>query len=496
MGSMWWKPALWATGVVVAVVAAGCGQDAVALPDAAPAVARATWYQDIAPLVAARCASCHSAGGIAPFALTDYEDARAQADRMLHEVERGAMPPFDAREDADCTPRFGWVDDPRLTQGERALLRAWIDDGFALGEVAPVPPPPRSELPGITRSVAPVEGWVTSGDRDQFICYVLDPAVTGAVGWLTGLQVRPDVAEVVHHAVITQVAAGPAQDALVEARGIGRPFDCGTLATPGDFVVHIWTPGNQPMQTPAELAVPIGRGAKLVMQVHYHPAGRVHAADRTAIDLRFSTAWPRKMYFVTAFGNAEAAPALLPGPGDLGPPRFLIPREVADHREHMRLTIPSFGDLRDVRLFSANPHMHLIGTHISATLERPAARGSDPQTECLANGGWNFDWQRTYTYDAPLDQLPSIAPGDVIDIQCGWNNTRDNPFVLRMLRDAGLGAPIDIPLGEQTTNEMCIQIFGVAIDAPPPPAAGEALRLPDLGGLAGMGVNPRLLRNM
>ncbi len=91
-----------------------------------------------------------------------------------------------------------------------------------------------------------------------------------------------------------------------------------------------------------------------------------------------------------------------------------------------------------------------------------------PRTECLANGGWNFDWQRTYQYDAPLDLLPSVTAGDVIDIKCKWDNTLENPFVQRMLTDSNLPPqPIDITLGEQTTNEMCLEIFGLSIPAPP-----------------------------
>jgi hypothetical protein len=220
------------------------------------------------------------------------------------------------------------------------------------------------------------------------------------------------------------------------------------------------------------------------MQIHYHPAGTTHAPDKTSIDVRYSQTWPERMYFVAAFGNAFQAPELLTGPNDPGGvAQFLVPKNVADHREHMRVAVPPLGDLQDVRLFSANPHMHLIGTHISSTIERPAARGSDPQTECLANGGWNFDWQRTYTYDAPLDKLPSIEPGDIIDIKCSWDNTIENPFVQRMLKDANLTAPVDVPLGEQTTNEMCLEIFGVSIAAPPEPVnrADVKLTLPRWG---------------
>jgi len=477
---------------VLGLAACG-GGDPDTAPDANQPVARATWYQDVAPILAKHCMTCHQDGGIAPFVLTDFDSAKENSERMLAEIGRGAMPPFDAREEADCTPRFGWVDDPRLSVTEKSKLQEWVDDGHPLGLVAEIPAIPSADLPGATKTVTPVEGFVTSGDRDQFICYVLDPGNT-QFQWLTGLQVKPDNAAVVHHAVITEISPGPEQDALVAANGIGRPFDCGTMATPADFVVHIWTPGNQPMQTSGDISVPMVANAKLVMQIHYHPAGLTHTPDKTAIDLRMTSAWPQKMYFVTAFGNEFQAPGLQPGPNDGGSPRFMIPKNVGDHTEHMRTTIPDLGNLTNVRLYSANPHMHLVGTHIASKIERPTARGNDPQTECLANGGWNFDWQRTYQYDAPLDKLPSIAAGDVVDIKCTWDNRLSNPFVQRMLADSGLSQPVDITLGEQTTNEMCLEIFGLAIDAPPEPAPGKPVKLDLPASLAKMQLANGVLR--
>ncbi len=461
---------------------AACGTDVEPLTDAPPATAQVTWYQDVAPIVSAHCMSCHRDGGIAPFSLTDLDSARMNAHRMLEQIDKGAMPPFDAREEADCTPRFGWKDDPRLSAAEKQTLHDWLDQGLAAGDVADVPSPPSTELAGVTKSLTPTTGFVSSGDRDQFICTVLDPqSATGT--WVTGLQVRPEVAEVVHHVVVTELTAGTDQDAVVAAHGIGQPWDCSREQQPGSIVVSIWTPGNQPMETPADLAVPLTANAKLVMQIHYHPAGLAHAADKTSIDLRTSNVWPRKMYFVGAFGNAVAAPQLLPDPEDrTASPEFRIPANSADHVEHMRVTVPDLGGLTNVRLYSANPHMHLIGTHISGSIERPTPRGSDPQKECLANGNWNFDWQRTYIYDAALDQLPSVQAGDTIDIQCKWNNTLENPFVQRALADQGLNAPVDIQLGEGgSTDEMCLEIFGIAVDAPPQPmgrTAPEASMLP------------------
>src|SRR5262245_54979549 len=243
---------------------AACGS---AYPPSPEPAARATWYQDVAPIVSKHCMSCHQPGGIAPFSLMTYEDAQPNAMRMATQIDAGKMPPFNASEEADCTPRFGWQDDPRLSTTEKTTIHNWIEDGTKPGTVVAVPAPPSTGLPGVTQTVAPTTPFAAAGTRDQFECFILDPKVTQQVAWLTGMQVRPGNATVVHHVVLGELAAGTAQDQLVAAHGIGQPFDC-EAGSPVQFVMSIWTPGNEPMETPAELAVPITAGAKIVMQIH------------------------------------------------------------------------------------------------------------------------------------------------------------------------------------------------------------------------------------
>src|SRR5262249_5060313 len=155
--------------------------------------------------------------GIAPFPLTDYEDARDNAGQMLVNVDGNVMPPFDARQesgDAGCTPRFSWKDDPRLSDDEKLKLHEWVEDGYAPGDVAPMPPPPATTLSGVTKTIAPAQPFVASGSRDQFFCTIMDPGVT-QLAWLTGLQVRPGNANVVHHVVVTELPPGSDQDAML-----------------------------------------------------------------------------------------------------------------------------------------------------------------------------------------------------------------------------------------------------------------------------------------
>lgn len=446
---------------MAALAAAGCNGE------------RATWYQDVAPLLAERCNGCHRTGGIGPFPLDDYKTARANAARMMHQIEIGAMPPFDVAEAEDCTPRFGWKDDPRLSEEEKATLRAWIEQDFAIGQPAEVPAPARLELAGATTTIRSDEGFAASGPRDQFVCFLLDPQLGDDVSWLTGWQVHPEVPEVVHHVVLNRLPPGEMQDRLVAAHGIGRPYGC-EVSSAGDLLIHTWVPGNQPVQLPPDVGTRLEPGTLIGMQVHYHAANRTHAADHTAVELRITSERPRKSYLSYPIGNLAFAPHLQPGPGDEGDePIFKIPADATEHTETMRYPLPPLAP--DVRILSVTPHAHMVATHTSAKLTRATRRGKEPVQECLSNGPWNFDWQRTYTYDAALDELPSLAEGDLFELQCKWNNSLSNPFVPRVLADVGLPPrPVDLFYGEETINEMCVMFMGILIDEPPSYSQGSA----------------------
>jgi len=133
---------------------AACGNDTMEGDGELP-VARATWYQDVGPILSKHCMSCHQPGGIAPFSLTEYQDAVETSEMMMKKVDAGEMPPFDAREEAGCTPRYGWQDDPRLSDAEKTTLHTWIEDGTALGTEATIAQPPSTATSAPTASSTP-----------------------------------------------------------------------------------------------------------------------------------------------------------------------------------------------------------------------------------------------------------------------------------------------------------------------------------------------------
>jgi hypothetical protein len=106
---------------------------------------------------------------------------------------------------------------------------------------------------------------------------------------------------------------------------------------------------------------------------------------------------------------------------------------------------------------------------IQAACEKIDELEGPPQAdqECLLQTPqWNFEWQRFYEYDLPVDELPTVRPGDRLEFRCTYDNSMDNPFVAEALEYQGLDAPIEVKLGETTLDEMCLVALQLIYPAP------------------------------
>jgi hypothetical protein len=61
--------------LTLALGLAGCGNDKSTTSN----VGAVTFWQDVAPIYNAKCVRCHQEGGIGPFRLDNYSDAKAHA---------------------------------------------------------------------------------------------------------------------------------------------------------------------------------------------------------------------------------------------------------------------------------------------------------------------------------------------------------------------------------------------------------------------------------
>jgi hypothetical protein len=435
-----------------------------------PAETGPTWYKDVAPLVTARCTGCHTAGGIAPFSLTSYEAAKRYAPAMVAQVKAGMMPPWHALETDQCKPRFPFKGDQRLPAAEKALLEQWSLAGAPAGDAGkavPLPAPPSLDLKNRNERVAMSSAYLVQGARDVYRCFSL-PYEFAEDAWLTGLQVVPGNGKVVHH-MLVWLDKDKKGEALAKADG---SYEC--FGAPGfdSALLGAWAPGATAVETPPDTALRVPKGSKIVVNIHYHPDGNPES-DLSALDLRWTTKRPTYEALLALPGNAPNAQAgLLPGPNDPATgPAFVIPAGVRDHTEAMDIVIPP-QLLIPARLFAVGTHMHYVGTGMRIEIDRSqrtaGAPADEPAHECLLETPhWNFHWQRGYAYDAAFDQLPTVRAGDVLQLRCKYDNSMQNPFVATALTEQGLKAPREVRLGEQTLDEMCLGVFGIAFPARP-----------------------------
>ena len=161
------------------------------------------------------------------------------------------MPPFDAYETEDCQPPHAWKDDPRLTDDEKALLRAWAENGAPEGDgdaAAPIPDRIELDIQGPVLELVPDEGYSTSGMTDEFMCVSIDPALLED-GWLTGLQVIPGNDQVVHHVVVFT-------DPHAESASWGDQYtECFSPSFTDSQALAVWVPGSPPTEYPEGSAI-------------------------------------------------------------------------------------------------------------------------------------------------------------------------------------------------------------------------------------------------
>ncbi len=450
-------------GFLLAMLGACGGEDKPSSEpvDAGPVTTEATWYGGVQALMARSCAACHTSDGIGPFALDDYESAKSVATSVVESTKANRMPPWLAQDTEECAPPLSWQDDLRLSDDDKKLLADWLEAGTPLGNpdnAVEVPAPPSLEINDPTVEVTFQQPFAVAGDRDLFECFVLDPGLDEDV-WITAVQMQADNAKVDHHAIIFLDPIGASEELAVDGH-----FPCFSTPDVAGSLIGAWAPGAVPFAIPETGGIPMPKESRVIVQMHYHPVQGTTEMDQSTLSLKTTTVKPTYDAILGLVGNFDEleddGTGLQPGPGDRdGIAEFRIPAGAVDHVENQiyRQDLPI-----DVPIFGVGAHMHYVGTEMKIDLKR--AEGNT--TDCLLHTpAWDFDWQRSYNFDAPIESLPVMKPGDELHLKCTYNNSMSNPAVAAAVNEQGLTQPVDVYLGEETLDEMCLGIFGALLPA-------------------------------
>jgi hypothetical protein len=163
--------------------------------------------------------------------------------------------------------------------------------------------------------------------------------------------------------------------------------------------------------------------------------------------------------------NADGT-GLQPGPGDHGAsPEFVIPANTATHSETQVFTISE--GTTTVPLLGIAGHALLAGTSVRISVERNQA-GHGASSECLLDTPrYDMNWQRMYVIDSAIDTLPTLSEGDRVRIECSYDNTLSNDRLASALEAQHRNATVDMYLGDQALDEMCVGAFLVLVPTAP-----------------------------
>ncbi|MEP7120565.1 MAG: hypothetical protein ABJE95_06640 [Byssovorax sp.] len=377
------------------------------------------WAEDVAPILVKNCAMCHQPGGIAPFGLLTYEDARTVAGSMKLATTARTMPPFNPDNTGACQT---YSDARYLDAADIATIAAWSDAGAPEGDPK-LAPPPFVAPPGLVdKSITLDMGVTYTPDQtltDEYRCFVVDPKLAKDQ-FLTGYDMKPGDKREVHHVILFAMDTDAADQAAADLDTADPKdgYQCfGGAGVPSARFVVGWAPGAGASHYPAGTGIKLTTGHKLVMQIHYNLANGAFP-DRTTLDLALADSVAKE----ATITRVAAKNIMLP------PGQALAPATG-------QLKIPAAAG--ELTIWGVAPHMHTRGKTMEVSLDSAGAKSCITRVD-----NWNFHWQGFSTYAKPL----TMKGGDMLSIECDYDTTKETTTITS---------------GESTSNEMCINFLYV-----------------------------------
>ncbi len=421
------KPRTQAFGCAISLVAA--------IPEPAPS-AKITFARDVAPILNKNCVSCHRDGDAGPFPLDTYKSAKTWSAAIKSYTASRKMPPFKA------DPHFGgpFADTRILTENEIETLAAWHDTGAVPGDLAaaPKPPAPRKtewELGTPDRVLQPAAAYRLEPDGgDVYRDFAVGEPFAEDT-YVKAMEFLPGNRPVVHHMIMFIDLTGATCAEKEGKSPDGQPgwavSGAGSGIKSWDWGAG-WAPGMNVSRLREGMAVKVPKGARLVLQVHYHKSGK-RETDLPRVGLHIAKPGEKitEILRVATLGN----------------PLLILRPDVSNNVVRAAMILPY-----DATVHQILPHMHYLGKEMTVTARKPDGE----RVPLIQIRDWEFNWQMTYRYVKPV-KLPK---GTRLELRAVFDNTADNPSQPSQ-------PPKEVRFGEETTDEMCFAFIGLTRDTPP-----------------------------
>jgi hypothetical protein len=366
---------------------------------------RISYSSEIAPMLIDNCVTCHRAGGIGPFAMTDYNIVRGFAPMIREVVRTKRMPPWHA------DPHVGVFQGERsLTREEAQKLVHWIEAGAPRGKGPDTLAESKKQweewafgAPDVVVEV-PAFDVPATGIVDYQRYVVANP--TGRDVWVRATDTIPGDRAVVHHVIV-----GVFDPSLPERERRYR-------ASSPELGAYV--PGNGPVLYPQDTGVLLRKDQSIAFQMHYTTSGKP-AHDVTRFGLYFHKEPPKYVFRTAVLAN----------------PKISIPANTKAHTESIANQFK-----QDVLVYRLTPHAHFRGSASSFVAKYP----DGSEETLLSVPKYDFNWQTTYTLAEPK-RLPA---GTRVVHSTTYDNSAQNP--------ANPDPNRVVPWGEQSFDEM---LYGV-----------------------------------
>ena len=435
-----------------------------------------TFTTDVAPIMYAKCVSCHRPGEVAPMSLITFKEVRPWAGSIREKVASRVMPPWHADR------QYGvFRNEQSLTPAEIDTIVTWANAGAPEGDPSRLPPLPKFtdgwqigspdavfEMPTAYEIPAKGEiayqyfevptnftedrwmqaGEVRAGDRARvhhIIVYVKEPTPTRRPSLFTNRAIASATPSPAAPAANATASTATSEAIAAAARRLAEQRASSTGAAPsagaapvtrgGDQMLVNWAVGEDaPVFLPG-MAKRIPKGSSLVFQVHYTTNG-TPGVDKSRVGFIFAKEPPAHEVRTGLIMNAQ----------------FAIPPGAASHAVEAEATFSE-----DVNVWSLHPHMHLRGKDMTYTATYPDGR----KEIVLRVPKFDFGWQTEYQLAKPL----TLPKGSKLHVVAHYDNSaanRHNPDPTATVR-----------WGDQTWEEMMIGFFTYTAAGPVAPATAS-----------------------
>ena len=359
-----------------------------------------TYSKDVAPILQAKCASCHNPEGIGPMPLQNYEQVKPFAALIHDRTSKRIMPPWHVDTGIGIQ---SFKNDASLSDEQIDIIEDWFLAGAPEGEPTDLPEPiefPSGAAWQLGDQLGPPDLIIKSSPydviangQDQWWTPNVPFQGLNSERFLKAAEFKPSYPlgkKVVHHGHAVLVPEGGGRSVALARYGVGKSWEM--------------FPEGTGMRVPAD--------GRIAWNLHYFPVGAEGPGDVVEVGLWFypEGQTPEKETVGEAMFRVDGLKGMARGQDIVIPPHGYQVLQ-GTHRLDAPAVIHSY-----------RPHLHMRGRVMTMEAIYP-----DGKKEVLSQvNNYDHNWQIAYMYED--DVKPLLPTGTILQFTSVFDNTANNPI--------------------------------------------------------------------